>query len=165
LNHGFTLIEMLVVLIISSVLAAIALPTFMSQANKAKQVEARTSIATLNRAQQAYYLEHQAFTDQMSELGVGVNMRNEQYEYKILLPNVPSADSRSPESPSVVQRATSRSPNLRSYVGMAGLISPAGEPVIDTVLCETEQAGTTAPPAPQPEPAAIQCGSGTRPLN
>jgi type IV pilus assembly protein PilA len=83
-EEGFTLIELLVVVIIIGVLAAIALPSLLGQVNKAKQAEPKNNMGTINRAQQAFYLEYQKFAADMSELQVGVKSQTENYFYSVV---------------------------------------------------------------------------------
>jgi len=71
-DEGFTLIELLVVIIIIGILSAIALPSFLNQANKAKQAEAQTYVGSINRGQQAYYLEKSMFGG-LANLELGIS--------------------------------------------------------------------------------------------
>ena len=80
-NAGFTLIELLVVIIIVGILSAIALPTFLDQASKARESEAKTNLGALNRGQQAYRLENGEFASSISDLDVGI--QNDIYSYKL----------------------------------------------------------------------------------
>ncbi|MDD1413506.1 type IV pilin-like G/H family protein, partial [Dolichospermum sp. ST_con] len=71
-NEGFTLIELLVVIIIIGILSAIALPSFLNQAAKAKQSEAKTYIGSVNRAQQSYRIENPSFASDFTALQIGI---------------------------------------------------------------------------------------------
>lgn len=71
-DFGFTLIELLVVVAIAGILSAIALPSFLNQASKARHAEARTYVGAINRAQQAYFLEKGAFAT-LSRLELGIS--------------------------------------------------------------------------------------------
>ena len=67
-EEGFTLIELLVVIIIIGILSAIALPSFLNQANKAKQSEAKTYVGSINKGHQAYYTENTEFASDINVL-------------------------------------------------------------------------------------------------
>ena len=82
-DEGFTLIELLVVIIIIGILSAIALPSFLNQANKARESEAKQYTGSMNRAQQAHFLERVKFTTNFGDLGLGISTDTTNYSYSM----------------------------------------------------------------------------------
>ena len=172
-NAGFTLIELLVVIIIIGILSAIALPSFLNQANKARQSEAKTYVGSINRGQQAYFLENNEFGPNIQSIGIGVKEDTENYEYVSAALN--DGDF------AALTTATAKNEALRGYLGgvqlteIAGAAPAPGDPVTSdeattlAVLCEALDAGTTALTAANLDSfgnalqtTEVECGTGVK---
>ncbi|MBD2492971.1 type IV pilin-like G/H family protein [Nostoc sp. FACHB-280] len=143
-DEGFTLIELLVVVIIIGVLAAIALPSLLGQVNKAKQSEARNSIGAINRAQQAYFLEFQSFSTDLSQLGVGIKTQTDNYDYSSII-----SGSSATVAGVISHKAQARKPALKAYVGIVGTIvgnAQTSEALTVAFACEAPIPGTGSVP-------------------
>jgi len=61
-GKGFTLIELMIVIAIIGILAAIAIPNFVKFQCRSKQSEARTSLKAIYTAQEGYRAEYDTYT-------------------------------------------------------------------------------------------------------
>ncbi|NJK60223.1 MAG: prepilin-type N-terminal cleavage/methylation domain-containing protein [Oscillatoriales cyanobacterium SM2_1_8] len=148
-EKGFTLIELLVVIIIIGILAAIALPSFLNQAQKARQSEAKTYTGSMNRSQQAFYLEKQTFAATIGFLGLGINTQTDNYKYGIDVATQIAKDT----TPANVANNTwvnnygvQRATTLKGYAGTTwvGQTQSGDEANTLAILCENTQTGATA---------------------
>ena len=64
LEKGFTLVELMIVIVIVGILSAVALPNFLNQTKKARATEAQSNIsAAFKNAQQRYLEDTTAFNN------------------------------------------------------------------------------------------------------
>jgi len=67
-RKGFTLIEVLIVVIILGILATIAIPQFSQMVKRARLAEAWTNLAAIRTAQSVYHLENSAYAATVAAL-------------------------------------------------------------------------------------------------
>jgi type IV pilus assembly protein PilA len=72
-QKGFTLIELMIVVAIIGILAAIAIPNFLNYQLKSKTAEAKTNIGAIRTSQEAYKAEHDQFIDCAVQGGGGTS--------------------------------------------------------------------------------------------
>lgn len=139
-SAGFTLIELLVVIIIIGILAAIALPSFLSQAAKAKQSEGKQNVAAYNSTQAAFRTDNPKFASSFDILAIG-NLAGEQ---EATTPNYSYTMVGNPDDAMITTLPVDSA--TKTYAGaVARYQNNAQQPVVTSVVCESLVAGETAP--------------------
>ena len=62
IEKGFTLVELMIVIVIVGILSSVALPNFLSQSNKARATEGKMQVATILKQAGSLYVETGAIT-------------------------------------------------------------------------------------------------------
>ena len=81
-KKGFTLIELMIVVAIIGILAAIAIPNFLTYQCKAKQSEAKQSLGAISKNEMAYHAEYDSFTTDLTKIGFALQ-GNTRYNYSV----------------------------------------------------------------------------------
>lgn len=68
-EEGWSMTELMVVLVIIGILTLIALPRFMNMTTKAKTSEAKTMLRMVHALMQSYYFEHDQYTSDLPLAG------------------------------------------------------------------------------------------------
>lgn len=67
--RGVTLVELLIVVVIVGILAAIAYPNYRDYVSRAKRNEARAALLQIATNQERFYLQNNTYTADMTKLG------------------------------------------------------------------------------------------------
>ena len=70
-NKGFSLIELMVVVAIIGVLAAVAIPSFNGFQKRARSSEAKTNLGSIYTAEKGYNYEQNSYSSTLSIIGFG----------------------------------------------------------------------------------------------
>lgn len=123
--------------------------------NSPLRSNARQSVSSMNRAQQAYYAENGSFTDSLPKLGIGIRAQNPNYNYSMILSNE-----------AVFNYGISRESDLYSYVGGVFLVGDIDTDIsTKTIVCVANLPGTVQPANPTNNNGVLACAANTTEVN
>ncbi len=71
-SYGFSLMEVMIVVVIIGILAGLAYPNLEKYLKRARQTEAKTNLSAIYTAQKIYFTLHQSYTKDINELDLSL---------------------------------------------------------------------------------------------
>ncbi len=101
---GFTLVELVIVVVIVGILMAIAMPGYQESMRKGRRADAKAGLMDAANRQERFMLDRSSYTTDMTELGFGADpMISEEGHYSI---DVEAPDTDCPIATCYVLKAT-----------------------------------------------------------
>jgi type IV pilus assembly protein PilA len=139
-QKGFTLIELMIVVAIIGILAAIAIPNFIKFQARSKQSEAKANLKAVFTAQKAYFQEKDKFSSYTGDIGFSPE-RNNRYAYFLDATTV-ALETRDVTSPTQAATYTGVGVDVFKYTSTAAVTA------LPTNASCALTAAVVAPPTP-----------------
>ncbi|MFM9264231.1 type IV pilin-like G/H family protein [Tychonema sp. BBK16] len=140
----------IVLLMCIIVMGAIALPSYLSMANRARQSEAKQYLSSMNKGQQAYYAEKSAFSNSIPDLGLGIKTETPNYKYSLRV-----------TKQAAFNYGVSKQKTEISYVGGVFRVPVQDVQGTTAILCKNDYPGTIEPAEPTYQNGKVICAKGT----
>lgn len=72
-QRGFTMIELMIVVVIIAIIAMIAFPSYQDSIQKAKRTDGQSAVLQVMQAQERFFGQNFRYTDDLTELGYDLN--------------------------------------------------------------------------------------------
>ncbi len=93
-QQGFTLIELMIVVAIVAILAAIALPSYSQYVTKSNRADAKVALMKYAQMQESYFVQNMSYAQDLTTgtggLGLGATITSENDYYSITMAKVPA---------------------------------------------------------------------------
>ncbi|MBS3027243.1 MAG: type IV pilin-like G/H family protein [Dolichospermum sp. DET50] len=164
-ERGFTIIEILSIVIIIGILSAIALPSFLSCGSMAVSSESKYYVGAMNESQQAYFLENRNFSNSLSRLDLGIKEQTKYFNYSIIITQK-AAFNYGVARQKYVDSSWFNPRPIKTFVGavFAVPITKKDQPETLSIICQSQELTTTSPANPILKNGVPVCGQGTKEL-
>lgn len=82
-QHGFSLIELMIVVAIVGILAAVALPSYQEHVRKGARAEAISALTDLANKQEQFYVDNRRYAKSMTELSAPTTTESGYYTVSV----------------------------------------------------------------------------------